>query len=235
MYHVMRLNPKPFEMMAEGSKTIEYRLNDEKRKKVKAGDTIIFNNNDLQIAVKVIEVINAHNFSELRTILYNAGHLKSYDEFDPVAMNDYYSKDDEHQYGVVGIRVRLIEKEDTVDYYFEKYDEQSFITIAKYILDKKINVNDDLRMCGNSTKRNVKVISLKLRRMFSKEMLDLMAYYIKYLEGIIDTAEFDTQISNVSHVNRENVKSALEFSCGLKYSISGLRSKIALKEFLENE
>ena len=135
MYHVMRLNPKPFEMMAEGSKTIEYRLNDEKRKKVKAGDTIIFNNNDLQIAVKVIEVINAHNFSELRTILYNAGHLKSYDEFDPVAMNDYYSKDDEHQYGVVGIRVRLIEKEDTVDYYFEKYDEQSFITIAKYILE----------------------------------------------------------------------------------------------------
>lgn len=77
MYHVMRLNPKPFEMMAEGSKTIEYRLNDEKRKKVKAGDTIIFNNNDLQIAVKVIEVINAHNFSELRTILYNGGHLSS--------------------------------------------------------------------------------------------------------------------------------------------------------------
>lgn len=58
-------------------------------------------------------------------------------------MNDYYSKDDEHQYGVVGIRVRLIEKEDTVDYYFEKYDEQSFVTIAKYILDKKVNANDD--------------------------------------------------------------------------------------------
>ena len=33
MYHVMRLNPKPFEMMAEGSKTIEYRLNDEKCKR----------------------------------------------------------------------------------------------------------------------------------------------------------------------------------------------------------
>lgn len=90
-------------------------------------------------------------------------------------------------------------------------------------------------MCENATKRNVKVISLKLRIMFSKEMLDLMAYYIKHLEGIIDTAEFDTRISNVSYVNRENVRAALEFACGLKYSISGLRSKSALKEFLENE
>lgn len=30
MYHVMKLNPKPFEMMTAGLKTIEYRLNDEK-------------------------------------------------------------------------------------------------------------------------------------------------------------------------------------------------------------
>lgn len=234
MVHVMKLNPKPFEMMAVGTKTTEYRLNDEKRKKVKAGDTIVFNNNDQQIETKVIEVINAHNFSELRTILYNAGHLKSYDEFDPVAMNEYYSKDDEHQYGVVGIRIHLIEKEDTTDYYFEKYDEKSYVTIAKYILEKNVNANDDLRMCSTAAKGNVKAISLKLRRMFSKELLDLMAYYIKVLEGVIDKAEFDTQISNVSYVNQVDAEAALQFACGLKYSMSGLRSKSALKQFLDN-
>ena len=36
MYHVMNLRTKPFEMMAAGTKTIEYRLNDEKRKKGKS-------------------------------------------------------------------------------------------------------------------------------------------------------------------------------------------------------
>lgn len=37
MIHNMRLNPSPFEAIRSGKKTIEIRLNDEKRKQVKVG------------------------------------------------------------------------------------------------------------------------------------------------------------------------------------------------------
>lgn len=34
MLHEMKLNENPFERMKNGTKTIEFRLNDEKRKKI---------------------------------------------------------------------------------------------------------------------------------------------------------------------------------------------------------
>ena len=44
MDHQMKLNPVPFENIKIGSKDIEMRLNDEKRKLVKVGDYIRFTN-----------------------------------------------------------------------------------------------------------------------------------------------------------------------------------------------
>lgn len=41
MKQVMRLHNKPFELIKNGSKSIELRLNDEKRKLIKVGDIII--------------------------------------------------------------------------------------------------------------------------------------------------------------------------------------------------
>ena len=40
----MKLNASPFEMIKSGVKSIELRLYDEKRQKIKIGDTIIFTN-----------------------------------------------------------------------------------------------------------------------------------------------------------------------------------------------
>lgn len=42
MIHKMNLNPEPFGMILSGQKTIELRLNDEKRKLIKVGDRIEF-------------------------------------------------------------------------------------------------------------------------------------------------------------------------------------------------
>ena len=42
MLHEMKLNENPFERMKNGPKTIEFRLNDEKRKKIKIGEKITF-------------------------------------------------------------------------------------------------------------------------------------------------------------------------------------------------
>ena len=40
MLHKMKLNETPFEKMKSGTKTIEFRLYDEKRQKIKVGDQI---------------------------------------------------------------------------------------------------------------------------------------------------------------------------------------------------
>lgn len=42
MKYIMKLNPKYFEYMKNGTKEIEIRLNDDKRKDLKIGDEIIF-------------------------------------------------------------------------------------------------------------------------------------------------------------------------------------------------
>ena len=42
MLHKMKLNESPFEMIKNGTKTIEFRLYDEKRQGVKIGDKIEF-------------------------------------------------------------------------------------------------------------------------------------------------------------------------------------------------
>lgn len=42
MRHQMRLHPEPFEMFTSGVKTVELRLNDEKRQQIRVGDEIEF-------------------------------------------------------------------------------------------------------------------------------------------------------------------------------------------------
>ena len=42
MKYIMKLNPKYFEYMKNGTKEVEIRLNDDKRKNIKIGDEIIF-------------------------------------------------------------------------------------------------------------------------------------------------------------------------------------------------
>ena len=44
MTHSMQLQPSPFKMIRDGTKTIELRLFEEKRKIIRIGDTISFTN-----------------------------------------------------------------------------------------------------------------------------------------------------------------------------------------------
>ena len=68
MEHNMHLYQSPFEKIKNGSKTIEIRLNDEKRRKISVGDYIKFTklpNEDEQILVKVIALYPYATFEEL--------------------------------------------------------------------------------------------------------------------------------------------------------------------------
>lgn len=68
MEHKMKLLPEPFELIKSGKKVIEVRLNDEKRQKVKIGDTIVFAKlPDLneKLRVKVLGLLHYGTFEQL--------------------------------------------------------------------------------------------------------------------------------------------------------------------------
>lgn len=118
MNHQMKLNPQPFSMIKKGLKTIELRLYDEKRRLIKAGDTIIFSNTehpDEQITARVMRLHLFDNFAELYQSLpldkcgYLPEELRS---ASPADMNIYYPDDLQRQYGVVGIELQLIDRKE---------------------------------------------------------------------------------------------------------------------------
>lgn len=111
MEHSMRLRDNIFALVKNGSKTIEMRLYDEKRKLVKVGDFINFKNINTEEIVKVlVKEINVYdNFEELYK--YNDKLLLGYKEEDiasPSDMNKYYSDDEQIKYGVCAIIFELV-------------------------------------------------------------------------------------------------------------------------------
>lgn len=114
MKYIMRLTVVPFEKLRNGSKTIELRLYDEKRKKIKKGDIILFisteNRNDRLLA-RVIDIYTYASFKDLyrelslRDLGYSAEESITASSKD---MEQFYSPEEQAQYGVVGFRLELL-------------------------------------------------------------------------------------------------------------------------------
>ena len=108
MIHKMKLNESPFERIKNGTKTIEFRLYDEKRQQIKIGDQIEFSKlPDLQekLLVDVTELYREDTFENLFRKLYT-------DKYEinrrTKSMEQYYSYEKEKEYGVLGIKIALI-------------------------------------------------------------------------------------------------------------------------------
>jgi ASC-1-like (ASCH) protein len=118
MIHNMNLHPEPYDMIKSGLKTIELRLNDEKRSLVKVGDTIFFQNTltGNRIETIVSDLYKFKSFEELykELPLDKCGYT---DIEVPTAkasdMLPYYSIEKQFKYGVLGIEVRIV-KEHTI-------------------------------------------------------------------------------------------------------------------------
>ncbi len=114
MIYNMRLNNKPFELIKSGSKTIELRLNDEKRSLIKENDIIIFENRITKeiIKTKVLKLHKYPSFKELYKYFdkISLGY-KENEIANPSDMEQYYSKEEQEKYGVLGIETRLINKD----------------------------------------------------------------------------------------------------------------------------
>lgn len=110
MEHILKLQPKYFDYINNGTKRIELRLYDEKRQKIVIGDTIIFQKEPelkTTMKVKVIGLLRYNLFEEL------------FEDFDIEIMADksmtkqellnvleeFYTLEKQKQYGVVGIRI----------------------------------------------------------------------------------------------------------------------------------
>lgn len=111
MNHFMHLNDLPFNLIKSGKKTIECRLNDEKRKLLNKQDFIEFENIETKelITVQIENIYYFSDFKELyekidsKSIGYEDGEVASYKD-----MEKYYSMEEQQKYGVIAIEIKVI-------------------------------------------------------------------------------------------------------------------------------
>ena len=108
--HEMRLHNSPFKLIKSGTKTIELRLNDEKRQLIKVGDSIKFINRVTE--EEMVTLVKGLHYYDSFDELYkyfdkvSSGYAEDEDA-NPDDMSQYYSKDDILKYGVVGIEIEV--------------------------------------------------------------------------------------------------------------------------------
>lgn len=119
MLHQMKLKSEPFHKIKSGSKTIELRLNDEKRQHVQMGDFIEFSQIDdssQRLTVRVTALHHSNSFAELYAALPKEKLGYAPDETPvPDHMDAYYPRDKQEKYGVLGIELRLTDLQKFVD------------------------------------------------------------------------------------------------------------------------
>ena len=104
----MKLLKEPFDNIKNGTKTIEFRLYDEKRKQIKVGDIIEFSllpDLNEKIETKVIELYRANTFEELFRKFYTD---ENETENKLESIHSIYTLEKEKKYGVLGIKLELI-------------------------------------------------------------------------------------------------------------------------------
>ena len=110
MEHILKLQPKFFDYINNGTKRIELRLYDEKRQKINIGDTIVFKREpelEVTMRVKVIGLLRYSSFEELIEdfdIEMLADRSMTKHELLNV-LEEFYTKEEQEKYGVLGIRI----------------------------------------------------------------------------------------------------------------------------------
>lgn len=113
MEHELKLQPKYYEYMLNGTKRIEIRLFDEKRQQISIGDTIKFlNEAELteNFKVKIIGLLRYNSIEDMFNdfdISVLADKSMTKEELMQV-LEQFYTKEKQKQYGVLGIRIELL-------------------------------------------------------------------------------------------------------------------------------
>ena len=107
MLHKMKLQEDPFERIKNGTKTVEFRLYDEKRQTIQIGDEIEFSKLPEKLLVKVIDLYKEKSFEKLfKKVFVGEDEEKIIEK--AKSMNRFYAPEQEKEYGVVGIKIEVI-------------------------------------------------------------------------------------------------------------------------------
>lgn len=107
----MNLQPKYFDFIKDGTKRIELRLYDEKRSQIQLGDIIEFSKSENdKFKAEVIGLLRYDSFKDLFedfdvSVLADSSMTK--EELLNV-LSEFYIPEKQAQYGVIGIRLKLI-------------------------------------------------------------------------------------------------------------------------------
>ena len=113
MEHEMKLQEKYYNFIINGTKRIEIRLFDLKRQQIKIGDTIKFLKEpelNESFNAKVIGLLRYNTFNDMVKdfdISILADKSMSKEELLKV-LEEFYPKEKQEEYGVLGIRIELI-------------------------------------------------------------------------------------------------------------------------------
>ncbi|MEG2232588.1 MAG: ASCH domain-containing protein [Bacilli bacterium] len=113
MEYEMKLQPVYYNYILNGTKRIEIRLFDEKRQEIKIGDSIKFlkepelNEN---FNAKVVGLLRYNSFEEMfKDFDISILSDKSMTKEELIAvLEQFYTREKQHKYGVLGIRIKLI-------------------------------------------------------------------------------------------------------------------------------
>ena len=106
MLHKMKLQEDPFERIKNGTKTVEFRLYDEKRRTIQIGDEIEFSKLP-ELQEKLIDLYKEESFEKLFKKVF-VGEDKEKIIEKAKSMNRFYTPEQEKEYGVVGIKIEII-------------------------------------------------------------------------------------------------------------------------------
>ena len=113
MEHEIKLQPEYYNFILNGTKRIEIRLFDEKRQQIKIGDTIKFLKEpdfNESFNAKVTGLLRYNSFEDMFkdfdiSILSDRSMTK---EQLIAVLEQFYTKEKQEQYGVLGIRIELL-------------------------------------------------------------------------------------------------------------------------------
>ena len=107
----MNLQPKYFDFIKDGTKRIELRLYDEKRRSIQLGDIIEFAKSENEkFKAEVIGLLRYNSFADLFEdfdISILADNSMTKQELLEV-LGEFYSEEKQAEFGVIGIRIKLI-------------------------------------------------------------------------------------------------------------------------------
>lgn len=206
MVHQMKLNESPFERIKNGTKTIEFRLYDEKRRKIKIGDKIEFSklpNLQEKIVAEVLDIYKDETFEKLfKKIYIDEEEIKRKTK----SMYQYYSYEQEKEYGVIGIKIELLNN--------------NFRYIYNKLVRDKIPENIDSeqgRKCKYRTLDDTEYI-----QELNKKILEEANEFIEEnsIEELGDLMEVINAIMQLKGYNMEEVKDVMQAKAKKKGSFN---------------